>query len=136
MDHKITATVGALATLPYGLMFLLAPAEAGALYGHTATDAYTLFMARLFGVQLLFFAAALWGLRALIDPAAQRSVAMALSLLSALGGGLAAWGVLTGAVGPMGWSTVAVYAFFVVAWGWRAGSAPRPPTGIAARRNP
>ncbi len=117
MDFKTVATLGALATLPFGLLFLLAPAQAGALYGHLSPDAYTLFMGRLFGVNLLLFAGALWGARAVRDPDARRAVAVTLACLTTLGTAVTAWGVLSGAVNAMGWSSVAVYGFFILAWG-------------------
>lgn len=117
MDFKTVSGLGALATTPFGLMFLLVPEQAGALYGHTSSDAYTVFMARLFGTHLLLFAGALWGLRRLRDAHARRAVAATLTALTTLGTVISIWGVLSGAVNAVGWSSVAVYAFFIVAWG-------------------
>lgn len=130
MEFRTVATVGALATLPYGLMFALAPAEVGAAYGHAASDAYTLFMSRLFGVQLLLFCAALWGLRGLGHAHSRQWVATALACLSGLGAAVTAWGAWSGAVNAMGWSSVVVYGVFVVLWAQQAlASGAKPQTG-------
>ncbi|MDP3521297.1 MAG: hypothetical protein Q8S02_11815 [Hydrogenophaga sp.] len=117
MDFRTVATLGALVTLPFGLMFLATPAQAAALYGHVASEAYTLFMGRLFGVQLLLFGGALWALRGAREANVQRTAAMALASFTTLGTVVTAWGVLSGAVNAMGWTSVAVYGFFIVAWG-------------------
>ena len=117
MDFRAVATLGALMTLPFGLMFLAMPEQAAALYGHADAAPYTLFMSRLFGVNLLLFVGALWALRGARDPDLQRTAAILLATLTTLGTVVTAWGVLSGAVNEIGWSSVAVYAFFIVAWG-------------------
>lgn len=128
MDFKTVATLGTVLSGSFGLAFSLAPAASQALYGANGTDAFTLLLGRYFGSELLLFAAALWALRSVRDARVQRQAALGIALGS-LGGLLVTLlGLNNGALNAMGWSSVALYGFFVLAWGRLAlgSTAPMP----------
>jgi hypothetical protein len=125
MSFKSVCLAGFAVTLLFGLCFAVAPAATAAQYGIVQWSEGQLFIARLFGSALLFVSVATFALRDLADPAIQRSFAAGFALVNLLSAALSVHAVTSGATNPLTWSTVAIYAFFAVAWGLQARSAGR-----------
>ena len=117
MNHRLVCTLGLWASAPFGVAFLLAPLLVGSVYGAMPADAFTSSLGRYFGSELLLFSAALWALREVRDPAAQRKAAVGIAFGSIVGLAVTLHAALTGTMNAMAWSTVAIYAFFTWAWG-------------------
>lgn len=116
MDFRSVCTACSLISLPFGLAFVAAPASSAAMYGVSAQDAATLLVGRYFGSEVLMYAAATWALRALDKAAAQRAAATALGLATLVGLSVSLHGVAAGTLNALGWSSVALYGLFVLAW--------------------
>ncbi len=137
MDFKTVATLGTALSACFGLGFIVAPAASQALYGATGTDLFTLLLGRYFGSEMLLFAAALWALRSVSDPHVQRQAAMGIAAGSLCGLLVTSLGLGNGALNAMGWSSAAIYAFFVLVWGRLAWTtqAPDADSGAGAARS-
>jgi hypothetical protein len=116
MNHRTTAMLATFTTLPFGLAFLLLPGAVLTLYGVADVGASALLMGRYFGSALLSFAAAVWALRELDHPEQRRRVALAIAASSAAGLAVTLAGLSAGTLNAMGWSSVAIYTFFTLAW--------------------
>lgn len=126
MDFRTIATLASLISVPFGLGFLLAPAASAALYGAAPPDAFTSLLARYFGSEVLMYAAALWAVRDLHEPQSQRRAAGFIAAATLAGLGVTLLGVTSGTLNALGWSSVALYGFFVVAWARLAMQTPSP----------
>jgi hypothetical protein len=116
MDFRSLAALAAIAALLFGLALLVAPAQTSAIYGATAADPWHVLSGRYFGAALLMYAAAAWGLRALTEPDAQRRAAGLLAAATVVGLLVTLYAVIGRVMNAAGWSSVALYGFFVVAW--------------------
>ena len=116
MEFRHVCAAAALLSLPYGLGFVFAPAATAAVYTAAPSDASTLLVGRYFGAEILMYAAAVWGLRGLRTLPEQRTAAGALALATLFGLGVTLQGVLGGTMNTLGWSSVALYGGFVLAW--------------------
>ena len=116
MDFRSLATLAAIAALIFGFGLLVSPAQTAAIYGAGSSDVWHLLTARYFGSGLLMYGAALWALRALTDPEAQRRAAGLLAAATAIGLLVTLYAVIGRVMNAAGWSSVALYGFFVVAW--------------------
>lgn len=116
MDFRSLAALAAIAALLFGIGLVVVPAQTAAVYGATESDPWHVLSGRCFGTALLMFAAALWGLRDLTQPDAQRRVAGLLAAATAVGLIVTLYAVIGGVMNAAGWSSVALYGFFVLAW--------------------
>jgi hypothetical protein len=116
MEFRHVCTAAALLSLPYGLGFVFAPAATAAVYTAAPGDPATLLVGRYFGAEILMYAAALWGLRSLRTLPEQRMAAGALAVATLVGLGVTLQGVLAGTMNALGWSSVALYGGFTLAW--------------------
>jgi hypothetical protein len=138
MDFRTIATLASVLSIPFGLGFVLAPSASAALYGVPPPDAATSLIGRYFGSEVLMYAAALWALRDRRDAEAQRRAAGVIAVATVFGLGVSLLGVVGGTMNALGWSSVALYGFFVVAWARLALQVPAPvgrtgPTGRTGR---
>lgn len=117
MDFRRTATAASLLSLLFGIGFVLMPTASGTVYSITGTEAATALLQRHFGSEVLMYAAATWGLRGLVDPAAQRRAASVQCAATLSGLAVTLHGTLGGTLNVLGWSSVVIYGFFVGAWG-------------------
>lgn len=125
MDFRSICLYAAVLSALFGIAFVVAPGATGAMYGVVASDPGTLLVGRYFGAESLMFAAVVSGLRALTDPDAQRAAAKVIALATAVGLGVTLHGVLSGSMNSLGWSSVVIYGFFLLAWA-RIGFAAAP----------
>lgn len=117
-------TIASLLALVFGLAFLFAPGATLAPYGVT-TDAAGLYMARYFGAALIQLGLVIFLARQVADPGAQRAIVLGSSVGSLAGLGVALGAQLQHAVNALGWSTVAIYLFLLVGYGYFAFTRPR-----------
>lgn len=116
MQFSVVCLIGIITALPFGAAFALAPEATSAMYGITGWNPGTAGIGRLFGVELLYVAAALFAVRGVTDAEVQRRLAIGFGLASALAAITLVQAIFAGAVNAMTWSSVAIYAFFTVAW--------------------
>jgi hypothetical protein len=116
MEFRHVCTAAALLSLPYGLGFVFAPLATGGVYSIVPSDPATVLVGRYFGAEILMYAAAVWGLRGLRTLPEQRVAAGALALATVFGLGVTLQGVLAGTMNALGWSSVALYGGFTLAW--------------------
>lgn len=116
MNFSLVCLIGIITTVPFGAAFLLTPEAVGAQYGLSGWNAGTLVVARLFGATLLYAAGALVAVRHTTDVRIEKNIATFFALSSAISAAVSLQAVAAGAVNAVGWSTVAIYAFFTVAW--------------------
>lgn len=117
MSFSLLCLLGAIATVPFGLAFLFAPEATAAQYAISGWTPGTLVVARLFGVTFLSLGGAIYAARHSKDLVLQKGVAVALCITSVIATVVAVMGVTAGAINAVGWSTVATYALFTLAWG-------------------
>lgn len=116
MNFSVVCLIGIITALPFGAAFALAPEATSAIYGITGWNAGTTGIGRLFGAELLYVAAALFAVQGVTDREVQRRLAIGFALASALATVILVQAIISGAVNAMTWSSVAIYAFFMVAW--------------------
>jgi hypothetical protein len=107
--------VAGLLALVFGLGFLLVPGMLLPLYG-LRSDPDTVIMSRFFGVALVNLGAAVYLVREVQEPSAQRGLVVAGVLGSVAGLGVALAGQLGGVVNAMGWSTVVIYGALLLGY--------------------
>ena len=109
--------VNALVLFAFGVLMLFAPTGLMSLYEVTLGPT-AVYVARLFAAAVIGFGILNWAARNVTDPAAVRAIT--LGNLSANGVGL----VVTllaqteGIVGNLGWSTVLLFTFFTLGFGF------------------
>lgn len=131
MEFRHVCTAAALLSLPFGVGLVFAPAATAGLYAVVPGDPATLLLGRYYGAEMLMYAAAVWGLRGLRALPEQRTAAAALALATLFGLGVTLQGVLAGPLNVMGWSSVALYGGFTLAWATLALRGARGATSVA-----
>ena len=81
MSFSLICLIGIIVAAPFGLAFTLAPEQTAAFYGITGSPG-AMFVARLFGIELLSIAGAFFAVRQSTDLGLQRRFALAFSLFS------------------------------------------------------
>jgi len=118
-------SVNGIVASAFGIAFFAAPAQALAPYGVQMAGP-GLLVARLFGAALVGYGLITWRFRNTTDAGVLRSLEIALAVPNALGAIVSAYGVISGQVNALGWSTVAIYAIFAAGYGWFAVRGPAP----------
>ena len=116
MNYRSLCSLGAVVTRVFGAGFLAAPGPLLSLYGITGSDAPLMLMTRYFGAALVGYAAAMWGFREVQSDAVQRHAAPWLAAAQVAGLLVSLECVLAGTINALGWSSVAIYGFFAIAW--------------------
>ena len=109
--------VYAVVSAVFGLAFVFVPEASLALYGITLSPGGVP-IARLFGAALLEFALLSWFARKAGDSEARQAIILAIFVGEVLGFVVALYGQLSGVVNALGWSTVAVYLFLAIGFGY------------------
>jgi len=110
-------TFNAIVSLLFGLTFILVPETAMSFYGATLSPGEVL-IARLFGGTLLGISVLTWSARNAGDSDARKAIILSRFVCETLGFIAALIGQLAGAVNALGWSTVAIYFVFALAFGY------------------
>ena len=106
------AIIGIVAVL-YGLGFLLIPEPFNALYG-IPPEPHTTLYTRLFGSALVGVGVVEWLAKDFRDWDAVRAVLIANVPLTAIGGLVVLYAVLTGLANALAWTSVLVYALILI----------------------
>lgn len=126
MNFAVICWIGACTATVFGLAFLAAPEATAALYGIQGWNAGTALIGRLLGAHLLYLAALLWTLKDDADRDMHRRCAQWMTGASTVAAAVALHAVWTGATNAWGWTTVAIYGFFIGAWAWLLREPPGP----------
>jgi hypothetical protein len=101
----------------FGIGFVLIPWQVLSLYGIQPNPAIN-FIGELFGAALLAFAVLTWTARNAADSDARKAIIRALFIGDALGFLMALIAQLGAVVNNIGWSTVIIYLFLAVSFGY------------------
>ena len=101
----------------FGLGFLLIPETISTFYGNTLSQGGVVF-ARLFGTAILALAAIFWFARDAEESEARRAIVIGGFVNSLIGFLVALFSQVTGMVNALGWSTVLIYLFFAMDFGY------------------
>jgi hypothetical protein len=101
----------------FGIAFVLIPWQVLSLYAIQPNPAIN-FISELFGAALLAFAVLTWTARKAADSDARKAIIRALFIGDALGFLMALIAQLSAVVNNLGWSTVIIYLFLAVGFGY------------------
>lgn len=117
MNLRNLFTINAVIAGLFGLAFVLVPGPLTDLYDAELSDA-GLYVGRLLGAAFLMFAVVTWGSRDAQDSTARQAIILALFVGFVLGFVVSLVGQLNNIVNALGWTTVAIYLLFSVAYGY------------------
>jgi hypothetical protein len=106
-----------LAALSYAAGFLIIPATIMSWHGITA-DAYTILMARYFGVALLGMGLVTWSARNAPESDVRDGIITGLAISAVVGFALSLQSTLAGQMNALGWLPVVVYLLLFVGFGY------------------
>jgi hypothetical protein len=109
--------INAVVAAVFGFAFLLVPGEIGAQYGVDSNAAMN-YMGQLLGAAFIGFAVLTWWARNANDSTARRAIVLAFFIGNVAGFVVALIGQLNEVVNTLGWSTVAIYLLFALAYGY------------------
>jgi hypothetical protein len=117
MNLKIVLIINAVVALVFGFAFLLIPGDLAAQYG-VETNAAMNYMGQLLGAAFIGFAVLTWWARNANDSTARRAIVLSFFIGNVAGFVVALIGQLNEVVDTLGWSTVAIYLLFALAYGY------------------
>ena len=117
MKIKNLFTIAAVVQTIFGLGFLLIPETLTSFYGNTLSQGGVVF-ARLFGAAILALAATLWFARDSAESEARRAIVIGGFVNSLIGFLVSLFSQVAGMVNALGWSTVLIFLFFAVGFGY------------------
>ena len=117
MKFSTFMAIGAVIALVFGLGFLLFPAQVMSSYGVTLEEAGQ-WVARYLGSAFFGISLLTWLTRNAEQGAALRAIVLGLLLLSATGLVVAILDVIYGTGNALLWSTVVIYLFLTVGFGY------------------
>ena len=132
MTYQLLLTAAAVSGTVFGLLFILVPDAAIALFGGRL-DALSSLLVRQLGGVILGIALLNWLIRKVADPEVRRAVAAANVTAFVVVAAVAAFATATGTINFLGWGVAAFHA--VVAIGLIATQLSAPSTGVARARN-
>jgi hypothetical protein len=113
---KTILNIAGIAASIFGLIYLIFPVQAIAMFGLTTNDAGIL-ITRYFGGSFLSFGLVLYFVKVAIDPDEHRAIVRPLFLVSVIGLIVALLGQFSGIVNGLGWLVVLGFAAFAVGFG-------------------
>ncbi|HXE56970.1 MAG TPA: hypothetical protein VNK43_03135 [Gemmatimonadales bacterium] len=125
MRLRTFLTIAGALAIGFGLAFLLAPAATLAPYGIATADPGVIVMSRFFGAALVQLGLLALLARTVVDRDALRAILMAGTAGTLTGLAVALWAQLARLIGPLGWSTVAIYALLSLGYGYFLQAVPR-----------
>jgi hypothetical protein len=117
MNLRNLFTINAIVSALFGLSFVLAPGPLTDLYGIELSDA-GLYIGRLLGAAFITFAVATWQSRDAQDSTARKALVLGLFVGFVIGFIVSLAGQLNNIVNSLGWTTVAIYLLFTIAYGY------------------
>jgi hypothetical protein len=117
MNIRNLFTVSAIVAGLFGLAFVLVPGPLTELYDIELNDG-GLYIGRLLGAAFLMFAVLTWQSRDAQDSTARQAIILALLVGFVVGFVVSLVGQFNNIVNALGWTTVAIYLLFSVAYGY------------------
>ena len=117
MNLRILMIINTIIAGLFGIAFVIIPWQVLSFYG-IQPNAPINFIGELFGAALIAFAVLTWSARDVEDSDARKAIIRALFFGDAIGFILAFIAQLGGVVNNMGWSTVIIYLFLAVGFGY------------------
>ena len=117
MKVNILMMLAAIVAGVFGIGFVLMPGEVLSIYGVTP-DVSINYMSQLFGAALILVAVCTWVAKDAPNSEARRAIIMGIFIGDTVGFVVALMGQLGNAVNMLGWSTVAIYLFFALSFGY------------------
>lgn len=108
-------TLNAFVAVGFALGFLLLPATMADIYGVTVVPA-TIFMARVFGAEVLGVGLICWFGSNSPGSGHQRKISVALLVLHTVGSVILVWAMLSGVLNAAGWSPLAIYPLLAIGY--------------------
>jgi hypothetical protein len=119
MSFKALLTLTAIVASIAGLGLLIAPVGMQHLFGIAIDNATASSgVARLLGAYMVSFAIVFWAIRGISSVEAKVTLAKSVSATFVLGTVVMLMLQLSRAIGPLGWGVVAIYATFMLAFGY------------------
>ena len=118
MKLSTLMVINAVVTAVFGIAFVLIPGQVFSLYGIVESIPGLNYMGQLFGVSLVTFAVLTWFARNAEDSVARKAIVLALLIGDGIGFIVALIAQLAGVLNTVAWSTVAIYLFFTVGYGY------------------
>ena len=109
--------IAAVIAFVFGLGFILVPAQTVALYG-TTLDESSQWVARYLGSAFIGIAVVAWFARNAAQNGAMRAIVLGFFVLSITGLIVAVWDALYGTGNALLWSTVVIYLFLALGFGY------------------
>jgi hypothetical protein len=101
----------------FGISFIVIPWQVLSLYGVEPNPQLN-YVGQLFGAALFTFALLTWSARKAGDSDARKAIVMALFIGDGIGFIIALLAQLGGVVNALGWSTVVIYLFLALGFGY------------------
>ncbi len=117
MKLRTLLTINAIIAAIFGMGFLIIPKTILSIYGGTLTDVGTI-LARLLGAEFLSYAAITWLARNIKETRMLRIIVPGCLIGFGLGFIVFLLAQLSGVFNFLGWSTVMVYLFFTLGYGY------------------
>ena len=117
MKISTLMVINAVISIIFGIAFVVLPAQVVSLYGVTA-EAPLKYTGQLFGAALIAFAILTWSARNAADSEARRAIILALFIGHGIGFIVSLIGQIGGVVNTFGWSTVVIYLFLSLGFGY------------------
>lgn len=117
MSLKLVLTINAILSLVFGLAFIFAP-EATLTYYAVEIGVGGAWMSRFFGAAILGWGVLAWFMRDAGPSDAREAALTGLFVGMAVGFVVSLMGQMAGVANALGWSTVALYGVFTLAYGY------------------
>ena len=117
MKLNVLFTINTVIAGFFGILLVLVAGKFLSLYGITMNPG-SLLVANLFGAALIGFALICWCARNAEESEALKAIILAFFIADGVGFIMALIGQLSGAVNALGWSTVAIYLFLTLGYGY------------------
>jgi hypothetical protein len=114
---KTLLVLNAVASLVFGVGFVLIPAFVVSIYGLTQGPTEIL-AGRYFGAALIVVGLLCWFARDVTDALARRAIILGVLIGDVIGVVVSVQGTLSGVMNKAGWSTVGIYLFFVLGFAY------------------
>ena len=116
MKIKTFLIINAVISTVFGIAFVVIPEQLLLLYGNS--NAAMEYLGQLFGAALIGFAILTWLVRDSKNNEMLKAITLALFISYAIGFVVAFVGQLEGVINSLGWSTVAIYFFLSIGFGY------------------
>jgi hypothetical protein len=120
MKLKTLMIINAIVAIVFGVFFVIVPSQVYSLYGHELGEVMDVlnYMGQLFGAALIGFGLLTWTARDAGESEARKAIVLALLVSDGIAFVVALIGQINNVVNILGWSTVAIYLFIALGFGY------------------